>query len=309
MGARHAPVCFVTAATESFVPGTLVTICSFLKHHPAFDGDVVVIHDALPASQRRCLQDACGKVRFEPVSPELRERLATLGAVQPRLAARLGEFYSLEAFRLRGYRKVLFYDSDVLFRAPVDELFHSPALLLCRSDEACLRGLGRDAASFEAVPPGAGALENTFGSGFLAIDARLAEQEGCHADLLALVQPDTWRDRPAQHTDQLVLNRYFAGRQTLVDWRYDFVVPMAAEIHARQGWAVEDAKALHFAGPVKPWMPQAMLRWTRGDAAFKPSRAYGHWTEAYVDCLARAHVRSARERLHGKRGRPWRESA
>ncbi len=74
MGARHAPVCFVTAATESFVPGTLVTICSFLKHHPAFDGDVVVIHDALPASRRQCLQDACGKVRFERVRRQKRPR-------------------------------------------------------------------------------------------------------------------------------------------------------------------------------------------------------------------------------------------
>ena len=39
-------VCLVTATTESFVPGTMVTVGSFLKHHPDYDGDVVVIEKA-----------------------------------------------------------------------------------------------------------------------------------------------------------------------------------------------------------------------------------------------------------------------
>ena len=42
------PAGFVTATTERFVPGTLVSLASFLKHHPAFDGDFVVVHDELP---------------------------------------------------------------------------------------------------------------------------------------------------------------------------------------------------------------------------------------------------------------------
>ena len=300
---RSAPVCFATAATESFVPGAVVAIGSFRRHHPGFDGDVVVIHDGLPQHQRESLQAACGDVRFEQASAELRQRLDALGAAQPRLAHRLGELLCLEAFRLTGYRKVLFYDSDVLFQAPVGELFHSPALLLGRRDEAWLRGQYRDAATFAPVSCRAGALRRTFGSGFLMIDGRLLADGRHYEALLALVSPDAWRDRTTMHTDQLVLNRHFAGRHTLLDWRYDYIVPMASEIRSRTGWRLEDARALHFAGPVKPWMPQAMLRWTEGTPLLKPRRAYRQWTDAYMELLTEAHVGAAGRRLRQVRGR------
>ena len=351
--------CFVTAATQRFVPGALTTLGSFLKHHPGFDGDLVVVHDALPEAHRRHLARACPGLRFETVSPELRARLAALSAARPDLAPRLGQLLSLEAFRLRGYRKVLFYDSDVLFQAPVADLFDSPEALLCCGDDVCLHGGRRDAATFAplpstpppgavrppgapgpsppaiadapgtatfaplppAPPPGAvrppgapgpsppatadapdvtGGLERTFGAGFLLIDAGLVEED-CYPDLLALVSPETWRRTATTHTDQLVLNLYFAGRQTLVSWAYDFVLPFAEAIRAREGVDAESARALHFAGPVKPWMPQAMLRWTEGDPKARPRDAFRRWYDAYVACLAGAHVRSAGDRLAGHR--------
>ena len=302
MGTRSAPVCFATAATESFVPGAVVAIGSFRRHHPDFDGDVVVIHDGIPQHQQENLQAACGDVRFERASAELRQRLDALGAAQPRLVHRLGEFLCLEAFRLGGYRKVLFYDSDVLFQAPVGELFRSPALLLGRSCEAWLRGKCRDATTFAPTPCRVGTLRRTFGSGFLMIDGQLLAHERHYEALLVLVSPEAWRDRTTMHTDQFVLNRHFAGRQMLVDWRYDYVLPMAAEIRARTGWRLEDAKALHFAGPVKPWMPQAMLRWTKGSPLLKPRRAYRQWTDAYMEFLTEAHINAAGGRLRQVRG-------
>ena len=298
--ARSAPVCLATAATESFVPGAVVTIGSFRRHHPSFDGDVVVIHDGLTQQQQESMQAACGDIRFEEASADLRQRLDALGRALPRLAHRLGEFLSLEVFRLGGYRKVLFYDSDILFQASVAELFRSPALLLGRSDEAWLRGKCRDPATFAPVPCGVGALQCAFSSSFMMIDGKLLAG-GCHyEDLLAQVSPEGLRDRATNHTDQFILNRHFAGQQTLVDWRYDYVLAMAEEIHARTGWRLKDAKALHFAGPVKPWMPLAMLRWTEGRAPiFKPRRAYRQWMDAYMEFLTAAHSDAAKRR-HGE---------
>ena len=342
--------CFVTAATERFVPGTLVTLASFLKHHPGFDGDLVVVHHALPEAHRRHLARACPGLRFEAVSPALRARLSALGAARPDFAPRLAQLYSLEAFRLRGYRKVLFYDSDVLFQAPVDDLFDSTAALLCCGDGVFLRGGRRDAATFAPLPPApphgapgpsgapgpagtpgpaasatadapgaagtpamagalatasvpadAGVLERPFGAGFLLIDAALVEQD-CYTDLLALVSPDTWRGTATAHTDQLVLNRCFAGRQTLVSRTYDFVLSNAEVIRVREGIDAASARALHFSGPVKPWMPEAMLRWTQGDSDHKPLDAFRRWYAAYVGYLADAHVRSARDRRRRSRG-------
>ena len=301
MDARSAPVCFATAATELFVPGVVVAVCSFRRHHPDFDGDVVVIHDGIPQRQQEGLQAACGDIRFEQMSDELRQRVDALGAALPPLAHRLGEFLCLEAFRLSGYAKVLYYDSDVLFRASVGELFRSPALLLGRSDEAWLRGQCRDAATFAPTPDPIGALRRTFGSGFLLIDGKLLAGARHYEALLAQVSPAAWRDRITQHTDQLVLNLHFAGRQTLVDWRYDYVVPMAAEIRARTGWRLEDGKVLHFAGPVKPWMTHAMLGWTEGNSAYKPLAANRLWTDAYLAFLTRAHIDAAGNRLRERR--------
>ena len=40
-------VCLATVTTAGYLPGTLVTIGSFLKAHPGFNGDVAVIHDDL----------------------------------------------------------------------------------------------------------------------------------------------------------------------------------------------------------------------------------------------------------------------
>ena len=290
--------CFVTAATERFVPGALVALCSFRQHHPGFAGDLVVIHDALPAVHRQHLEDACPGVRFEPVSAALRERLAILGAARQDLAPRLAQFFSLEAFRLRGYRKVLYCDSDVLFQGSVAKLFDSPSALLCCGDEVFLHGGARNATTFAplrlAQPVGAHAevLQCPFNAGFLLIDGGVLEA-GCYADLLSLVSPDTWRGTATIHTDQLILNRHFPGRQTLVGWRYNFLLPFAEAIRAREGVDAEGANALHFVGPVKPWMPEAMLRWAEGDPKHKPSSAFRRWYDAYVGYLAAAHVRRA----------------
>ena len=281
------------------MPGTFVTLGSFLKHHPDFDGDLVVVHDDLPQKHRQHLAAISPAVYFEPVSAKLRERLAALTAERPGLAGRLGQFYSLEAFRLHGYRKVLYYDSDVLFQSSIAELFDSPAALLCCGDGVHLRGQGRDAETFAPVDiESTDALKDTFGAGFLLIDSKLIEENAYEA-LLALLTPETWHGTATHHTDQLVLNRCFGGRQTLVSSTYDFVLDRdsAALVKARDGVSVEEAKALHFAGVEKPWMPEAMLRWAQGDPERRPRNSFKLWYDAYLGILADVHLRSAMRRF------------
>ena len=285
------------------MPGTLVALATFAKHHRDFSGDLVVVHDGLCGTQREQLALACPGIRFEPVSTALRCRLDALASACPALAGRWGQFYSLEAFRLRGYRKVLFYDSDVLFQGSIADLFSSPAALLCCPDGVALRGGCRDAATFAPMPAagaGPGVLAQPFGAGFMLIDAALVEG-GCYAELLALVSPETWRGSATHHTDQFVLNRGLAGRQTLVSSRYDFALPQAEAIRAREGIDAAAARVLHFSGAIKPWMPDAMLRWTLGDPDTKPRSAFRLWYDAYVASLTAAHLRTAGGRFAGQR--------
>ena len=296
-------ICLVTVATESFVLGACVLLGSFHKHHPGFAGDVVVIHDALSQSARETIRAVWGRVRFEPVSAALQERLARLRAEHPAFARGLGYLYSLEAFRLRGYRKVLFYDSDVLIRAPVDELFDADDELICCPDQVALAGGRRDARTFGPLPAagsaGVTALHDTFNSGFLLFDGRLAEGN-CHADMLAMVVPETWPGPEAPHRDQFLLNRYFAGRQTLASSTYNYLLASTAAIRTRERLAPEDAKALHFNQPVKPWAPNAELRWNWDNPTYAPTRHFALWAAAR-DEVAASVPAAARPALGAKR--------
>ena len=290
--------CLLTATTDSFLPGTLVMLHSFLKHHPNFDGDIVVIEDGLSDASREILAASFRQLRFEPVSSAMRERVARLCALRPELSARKASFHFLEAFRLGGYRKLLYCDGDLLFRASIGELLGSTEALLCCADRFSLRGQHRDAVTYLPVDAGAGGnsaaagptLAETFNCGFLVIDERL-RRKAVYADLLRMLSPETWRGVKAVSTDQLVLNRYFAGRQTLVSSTYNYLVPCAADIRAGQGIDLEGAKVLHFKLPIKPWSPRAMLHWARPNPAYAVAPGFKLWYDAYVQCLADMHLR------------------
>ena len=103
---HEADVCLATATTPSYLPGTLVTVDSFLRQHPGFDGDVAIIHDGLPERVREGTGAAFPRVRFVEVSPELKRRAAQVGAAYPRFRPILSRLYKFEAYRLTGYRKV-----------------------------------------------------------------------------------------------------------------------------------------------------------------------------------------------------------
>ena len=309
MMARTSDVCLFTVATEPFVPGAFVMIGTFLKHHPGFDGDVVVVQDGLSGAAREMLQAAFGRLRFEAVSPEMKGRAE---AVRHLFGDRTAKLYCLEAFRLTGYRKVLCCDSDLLFQGCVAELFDSTEALLCCGDRWFLRGQALDAAT--GLPPdpepgprprGRGApaggrpvLERTFNSGFMLVDARL-RGEAPYSGLLDMVSPESWRGVQATTTDQLILNRYFAGRQTLVSWTYNYPLPEAAAIRAREGLDPGRAQVLHYKAAPKPWMSNGLLQWVHGDFKRKPIPEFKLWYDAWMDCLTRAWLRNARKGLAG----------
>ena len=306
----HDPdTCLFTVTTERFVPGTLVMLGTFLEHHPRFGGDVVIVHDGLPEALRRVLAGSFRRVRFEPVSDELRARLERLAAL-PVFHDRLPNFYFLEAFRLGGYRKMLYFDSDLLFRAPIGELFDSNATLLCCPARDSLLGRRLDAATFLPIgeparsgPPGRGrregdppadgraVLEDVFNAGFLLVDGRVMG-EAAYSELLAGVSPERLRDVRRQVGDQTLLNWYFAGRRTMIGSTYNFLVPHAALIRKREGLDAADAKVLHFKGPVKPWMLDAMLDKVDGGSGHAPTPHFKLWYGAWLDCITGAHLRN-----------------
>ena len=294
---RSAKICLATATSDDFVPGTLAMLGTFLKWHPGFDGDILVLHDGLSDASRRALAPLSERLRFKAVAPELKRRLASLAAAEPKLRDRLAHFHSIEAFRLSGYRKVLFCDSDLLFRASVEELLDTDAALICCGDSPQVRGLARDALSYLPAPKPADAadrkrtLTQTFNSGLLVIDERLTGT-AVYADLLAMLTAETWAEVQVSISDQLLLNRYFAGRQTLVSSTYNYLLVQAARIQANEGVGRRDAKVLHFQTSQKPWRPEAMLKAAHKGAGTDLLQSFKLWYNAYMDCLANAYLRN-----------------
>lgn len=304
---RRSKVCLATATTtDRFVPGTVAMIGSFLRCHPAFDGDMVVIEHQLEAESKKVLQAAFTGLKFLAVGQALLRAAERLQAELPRLRISAAQLACLEAFRLDGYGKVLFCDSDLLFRGAVDNLLEADEALICCGDGAAAKGWHLDAQTYRPVDPNAAragngsALREPFDSGMMLIDGGLSG-ERTYGELLALMEGRYWRRLVPEVTlaDQPILNRYFAGRQTLVSWTYNYLLPEAAAIQAREGLAAGDAKVLHFGGPMKPWLPTlAAGPWIRGGSEGYMTSAFKHWYDAYMDTLVAAALRNSRFERH-----------
>lgn len=300
--ASGATICLATVTTtDGFVPGTVAMIGSFLRCHPSFDGDVVVIERLLNADSKEVLKAVFPRVKFLTVGSSLLQAAERLRAELPTLRVDDSLLACLEAFGLAGYRKVLFCDCDLLFRAPVDELLRTDETLICCGDRVAAKGWQLDAETYRAVDPstnGAGrpTLRDPFNSGMMLIDGEICG-ERTYGELLALMEGEQWRGliRGYSLSDQAILNRYFAGRQTLVSWTYNYLLPEAAEIQAREGLAAGDAKVLHFKGSTKPWLPaRSAQRWIGSGGEEYMASAFNHWYDSYMDTLVAAALRNSR---------------
>lgn len=254
-------IALVTVTSDAYAPGTLALLHSFRKHHPGFHGEIVVICDGLSPDLKMCIEQVSGAVRWLMPSPALYGRLHALLQTVPSLAGRHRRFFSLETFALRDYEAVLFCDSDLLFLAPVDDLFPRTEALLTVQDGPALKGQVRDRITFipsatEALPP-EHALRNTFNAGFMRLGRALLTDD-TYARLLEHLAPAHWAGMATAHTDQRVLNLVLEGHQTLLPPAYNFLLlhEDTARRVARKG--LHAARVLHFNTPVKPWQ----IDWT-----------------------------------------------
>lgn len=275
-----------TVSSGEFALGSAVALASFRQTNRWFDGDFVVIAAGL-AEKQRALIEAGGPVQFREPSSELRDRIDTLCDARPDLGPKRLRFYSLESFALNGYDKVLFLDSDTVVTGDFEELFSRPEPFIAASDNATLRGKRRDRTSFAPVaeddPDGLAG----FNAGMMQIGCELLNEE-VFGDLLALLDTAEWAGVETHHTDQLVLNRRFAGQATLVDHSYNLTIGHRNSGELWQGRALDEVRMFHFNGPRKPWLPERIA-----DRAIEdPAVGYGlaKWHRAFERMVAEGHL-------------------
>jgi lipopolysaccharide biosynthesis glycosyltransferase len=274
---RPAACCVATVTDAEFLPGTCVLLSSFLRHNPWFDGDIVVIQRNLPDDARRTLAGFPG-VRWHDVGTELLERVATVTAAYPALARKTPIFYSLEAFNLPDYARVLKLDSDILCMGSAAGLMAMDAVLLACPDQPHFRHQTRDRVTYlpHASSSADTAASATFNAGMLLLaPGRLGA--GVYNQLLDEVRTETWSAVRTGHTDSIVLNRLFERTWTHCPERYNYFISKDTVRYTRSRASLDDAVFVHFIGRRKPWHRREPVAGATGDDY---RRALAWWDEA-----------------------------
>jgi lipopolysaccharide biosynthesis glycosyltransferase len=272
-----------TVCTPSFLPGTLVTLHSFLRHNPWFKGDILIIHHQLP-TEFQALLGRLGSVRFLPVSSALMERVQALIPDYQDFERRKAQFFSLEVMGCTDYEELLFLDSDLLITGSLQELFDRPEPLLCCGTVRPYRPpQGHDERDPFAVERfNAGVLR--FRSGLLG--------ERTRKSLLEQVSPTFFgpfiryaeeQGIPRVGTDQIILNAHFAEQATFLPARFNYRAGIAREIAERDHCHLEDALVIHYTGAKKPWMAdKVVVQMARKQHDL---RLFTMWTQAWLDMI------------------------
>lgn len=252
------PHCLLTISDDGFVAGTEMLIFSFLRNNPWFGGRILVLCNRSLSDASRARLAALGPVEFISPGHDLEQRVAALAAAIPELRAAGPRFASLEAFGLDDFERVVYIDSDAFITGDLSALFFDTHPLLACADGSHYDELLGDAAAARIANQrryGA-ALGHCFNTGVLSIGPEMLDRT-LRDRLVADIDPATWVDvEMVGWTDQLILNRRFAGRAALLDGRYNYMPILEAKIRRAYRLHFHDARIVHMAGRYKPWEPR-----------------------------------------------------
>lgn len=242
----------VTVATEAFVPGARVMFASFLRTHPGFQGELVVIHAGLSDLAIGSLKAISPRLRMVHAGSDLVDRMGDLARAIPGISATSNRFLSLEALRQTSAQRVLLCDSDIVFLKPVTALLESTCDVAAVGDGCFLRGNGRDPRTLAEGPARAGALSQTFNAGIMALGRNALTGADFEA-ALAEMSVERFAQLQGGLHDQAIYNLIFDGRMQLFDWRYNYLLKHHDLIQSRRPVARNDIRVLHFNQGAKPW--------------------------------------------------------
>jgi len=244
----------VTVSNGEYLQGTKVLFHSFMVHNPQFHGDLVVIHNNLALKNRKEISDLFD-VRFVQVSLELLKSIEKLVHKENNLKTRHQRFWSLEAFNLSEYSKVLFLDSDILCKGPVNKVFDLKNGFSACPDISFHEGMSRDKITFQKVAAKHGSFQTIsepFNAGvFLICFSELPKN--MYSELLGLLNGSIFSGVKSGHTDQYILNLYFENQVNFIGSQYNYLIGRKRGLENIQGIEAHEAKLIHFIRQPKPW--------------------------------------------------------
>lgn len=246
----------ITVTTQSFLPGTLVAIHSFLKTNTWFSGDIIVLANQIEPRFERFFM-LFPRIKVTQISPEIIERTESVSHRFNQFQHRKAQFYSLDFARFTDYDKLLFFDSDVLFLKDLRELFDQQAPMLCIGDGFYYKGMLRDPKTYQEVKSAdlkatQEVWTDNFNAGFMLFDGSLLKGNH-HANLVKMIDTGLFGSVTTNHSDQLILNKYFKEDYQLISSIYNFRLGTADLMEEKDGATHETAKMIHFTSRRKPW--------------------------------------------------------
>ena len=256
-------ICISTVSSTNFLPGTLVLIHSFLRHNPWFNGEIIIIYDDLDATQKQQF-GIFQNVVFKKTEDDLLLKIGQLCWNRRKLLPQRRHFYSIEAFGMEGYDRLLFFDSDMLVTGDLNQVVKLPGELLACSDSHYERlDEVRDRTTFERISANSVAnqskvLTKTFNSGFMAVGKSYLNNKTYEA-LKQLIHINIFSEITTHNTDQVVLNLLFDGMVTYLPATYNLILSQSPELILKNKLNRDEIKVLHFTGKYKPWIQSSKL--------------------------------------------------
>jgi len=271
-----------TVTTENYVQWSMVMIHSFLKSNPWFGGNIVVISNDLSEESLAALSFFPGIIIEKP-SEMLKQKLEQLCENLPGFSNLINRFYSIELFRLMQYDKILFLDSDMIVIKDIEELFRLPDPIYASLE--WFSGKGRRMSDFgiaNSVENIHEFIENPINAGFLMISKSLFV-DGLYENIVNSIHPDHWENTKTHLTDQLIINKFFNNRISIIDACYNYRPKNAEGIYRKEKIRFEDAKIVHFILKAKPWNLNEVFK--MASQKIEMLKAFELWYEWYFDFL------------------------
>lgn len=115
-------VAFVTVANARFYRGLEALLLTLLDQYPTLSSPILILHDGSIGTFLQCrLRDIYPRLSFERPSPPWEDLLPKTSLNQRRIGV-LG-YLNAQALSLRGFRRVLVLDSDLLITGALDPLW------------------------------------------------------------------------------------------------------------------------------------------------------------------------------------------
>lgn len=246
----------ITVTDNNFIKGTLVLIYSFLQKNTWFNGDIIILSNDLTDNHKQQLT-VFPNIIFRNIGEELLKRIKILCFYLPAYQATQRRFYSLEAFNLINYDKLLFLDSDILCCGDVKPIVHLQEFPLVASpDHQYYLGKKKDRITFLPITKEESSDSTSlevFNSGMMVINpAKLSDDT--YKELLKLLNPVVYKNNQTFNTDQYLLNLYFEQNVEFTDYRYNYLLHAKDAINVKENPNLDEVVFIHFSNMKKPWL-------------------------------------------------------